>query len=150
MPRKYTKRSDYWNKFNTHEKPLDDLAESTASTGPAFAGENFYVAEGSYIRNVRQPQDNESTRERCSTNVRQPACDKYSHIKALSLPYSYKENHISPRDSILMCQKAYANVPIFRNAMTRRNKKVLLLAQGLEFIYFIVSCSLYITYLLKY
>ena len=49
--------------------------------------------------------------------MRQPACDKYSHIKALSLPYSYKENHISPRDSILMCQKAYANVPIFRNAV---------------------------------
>ena len=42
MPRKYTKRSDYWNKFNTHEKSLEDLAESAASAGPVFAGENFY------------------------------------------------------------------------------------------------------------
>lgn len=117
MPRKYTKRSDYWNKFNSNEKSLEDLAESAASTGPAFAGENFYVAEGSYIRNVRQPQDSDTTRGRCSTNSRKPTCDKYSHIKALSLPYSYKDNHISPRDSILMCQKAYANIPIFRNAI---------------------------------
>jgi hypothetical protein len=117
MPRKYTKRSDYWNKFNSHEKSLEDLAESAASTGPAFAGENFYVSDASYTRNVGQTTDSQSTRERCSSNTRKPVCDKYSHIKNLSLPYSYKDNHISPRDSILLCQKAYANVPIFRNAV---------------------------------
>ena len=117
MARKYTKRSDYWNKFNKHEKSLEELAESAASTGPAFAGENFYVSDASYTRNVGQMAGEDSIGERNTRHSRKPICDKYSHINACSLPYSYKNNHISPRESILLCQKAYANIPIFRNAV---------------------------------
>ena len=48
MPRKYTKKSEYWNKFEKTEATIDELASSLASdTSPVLAGENFY-SEGSY------------------------------------------------------------------------------------------------------
>lgn len=119
MTRKYTKKSDYWNKFKSEEKSIDELLESSSaaeSTGPVFAGETFYSNAG-YTRNVNQTTSADSSRSRRSINAREPACDKYSHIKNMNLPYSYRDSFISPRDTILLCQKAYANVPIFRNAV---------------------------------
>lgn len=119
MTRKYTKKSDYWNKFKSEEKSIDELLESSSAaenTGPVFAGETFYSNAG-YTRNVNQTTSADSSRSRRSINAREPACDKYSHIKNMNLPYSYRDSFISPRDTILLCQKAYANVPIFRNAV---------------------------------
>ena len=44
MPRKYKKKSDYWNKFDKKEAPIEELTSSLASdTSPILAGENFYA-----------------------------------------------------------------------------------------------------------
>ena len=119
MPRKYTKKSDYWSKFKSHEKSIDQLLDNSAAsenTGPVFAGETFYSNAG-YSRNVNQTTSADASRSRRAIHSREAPCDKYSHIKNMNLPYSYKDSYISPRDTILLCQKAYANVPIFRNAV---------------------------------
>ena len=119
MPRKYTKRSDYWNKFKSGEKSIDELLNSSQASedsAPVFAGETFY-SQAAYSRNINQTTRADGSKTRRAVNSRETTCDKYAHIKNMSLPYSYKDSFISPRDTILLCQKAYANVPIFRNAV---------------------------------
>ena len=121
MPRKYTKRSEYWSKFKSQDKSLEELAKSAAgqdqSTVPVFAGEDFY-ASASYTRNVGQIGREEASRHRGARLAKTQTCDKYNHISNCSLPYhNDKGSSISARDSILLCQKAYACVPIFRNAV---------------------------------
>ena len=122
MPRKYRKRSEYWNRFKSEEKPIESLFNKNLEqndTRPIFAGEQYTEASLSAPRrNSGQVTQRESTAQRCSTTARSPVCDKYSHIDSLTLPYfTSKGDTISSRDSILLCQKAYANVPIFRNAI---------------------------------
>jgi hypothetical protein len=121
MARKYTKKSEYWSKFKSQDKSLEDLAKSAsevpADTAPMSAGSNFY-SEANYSRNVGQPGRGEMSRGRSAKVAKTPACEKYNHINNCSLPYHYdKGSSISARDSILLCQKAYACVPIFRNAI---------------------------------
>ena len=112
MPRKYTKKSEYWNKFEKTEATIDELASSLASdTSPVLAGENFY-SEGSYERNVDQVTKAESTGRVYRRTPTKKRCNKYKNIDECSLPYSYKKDYITPRGAILLCQKAYANIPI--------------------------------------
>ena len=121
MPRKYNKKSEYWNKFNTssgdnkeNQSPL--LNEQLDNISPASAGDAYYT-EASYQRNVNQITSEQSTRGRknFTATTKKPA--KYKNINECPLSYSNEKNYISPRSSILLCQKAYANIPIFRNAI---------------------------------
>lgn len=119
MARKYTKRSDYWKKFgkgSVGESNLEDLMKNPEGHEPSTAGESYYT-EASYSRNVGQIDSEESTRGRRNYQSTNKKGNKYKNISETSMPYSYGDNHISPRLSISLCQKAYANVPIFRNAV---------------------------------
>ena len=121
MPRKYTKKSEYWDKFPKKEESIENLMsqQSQASNEeiiPATAGESYYT-QASCPRNVGQVSGERATRRRSNKAANAPRADKYKNIADTALPYSYSKNYISPKDSILLCQKAYANVPIFRNAV---------------------------------
>lgn len=119
MPRKYVKKSDYWNNFNTANgagESQNPLPLKNEEVKPSSAGEAYY-AEASCSRNVNQPGCEDGTRTRrnyISTNQKQ---NKYKNIEDCPLSYSNEKNYISPRSSILLCQKAYANIAIFRNAI---------------------------------
>ena len=119
MPRKYVKKSDYWNNFNTANgagESQNPLPSNNEEVKPSSAGEAYY-AEASCSRNVNQPGCEDGTRTRrnyISTNQKQ---NKYKNIEDCPLSYSNEKNYISPRSSILLCQKAYANIAIFRNAI---------------------------------
>ena len=119
MPRKYVKKSDYWNNFNTANgagESQNSLPLKDEEAKPSSAGEAYY-AEASRNRNVNQPGCEDGTRTRrnyISTNQKQ---NKYKNIEDCPLSYSNEKNYISPRSSILLCQKAYANIAIFRNAI---------------------------------
>lgn len=119
MPRKYVKKSDYWNNFNTANgvgESQSPLPLNNEEVKPSSAGEAYY-AEASCSRNVNQPGCEDGTRTRrnyISTNQKQ---NKYKNIEDCPLSYSNEKNYISPRSSILLCQKAYANIAIFRNAI---------------------------------
>ncbi len=121
MPRKYNKKSPYWSKFKSEAKTdgenLNSLMGDSAEIPPASAGESYYTEASCPVRNVGQVSEEESTRFRSNRASRTPKKNKYVNIEQMSLPYSYKDNYVTPRGSIELCQKAYANVPIFRNAI---------------------------------
>ena len=58
MPRKYTKRSDYWKKFGKEvgASNLEDLLPESDSIAPATAGDSYYT-EAAVARNVNQNQE---------------------------------------------------------------------------------------------
>ena len=120
MPRKYTKRSDYWKKFSKGEQGPSNLHElvneQPDDISPISTGESYYT-EASYSRNVNQIEADEETGTRYNSAASSKRSKKYKNIEESALPYSYSKNYISPRFSIRLCQKAYANVPIFRNAI---------------------------------
>ena len=47
MPRKYTKKSDYWNKFN---KPQQVVSEASGKCRTYSLGAAYHVSEASYDR----------------------------------------------------------------------------------------------------
>lgn len=126
MARKYTKKSQYWNKFE--QKNVDQNVESNIN--PMLLGENYYVSNASKESKVEIMRSDAScsvrdalrkdggatsrTRGKLGTGV---VKDKYKNISEGMLPYKLSANGIDMRDSIELCQKAYANIPIFRNAV---------------------------------
>ena len=124
MPRPYNKKSEYWDKFKADPEPsasLEELLESSTSRAgeevtPASSGEPYY-AKAAYSRNVGQISQNAGTTSRVNRITSAPKPNKYANIAEAGLPYAYRDSYVTPRESILLCQKAYANIAIFRNAI---------------------------------
>ena len=113
--RKYNKKSNYWNKF---KKVEPQFSKANENVEPATAGESYHVSTGSYSRSgsvSNLPTNNTSARINRSS-VTAPL-NKFSQIRAGLLPYEISSDGINVRESIELCQKAYANVPIFRNTI---------------------------------
>lgn len=117
MSRKYTKKSAYWNKIakgknDDHNLPLESLL-SQGDSEPGFLGDPFYQAAASYERN----STSDSTELRRNLAYVGPKIYKYGNIREGLLPFELSINGYNVRDAIELCQKAYANVAIFRNAI---------------------------------
>ena len=116
--RKYTKRSEYWNLFDAGDHPsLPPNEEMT----PELLGDPFYTSTASYeyISKARRQAVTEQSFKGSRTNrvaYNNPK-DRFSSIRVGMLPYEYASDGVSARDSIELCQKAYANVAVFRNAI---------------------------------
>tara|TARA_Y100000401_G_scaffold116430_1_gene122169 strand:+ start:5445 stop:7403 length:1959 start_codon:yes stop_codon:yes gene_type:complete len=113
--RKYTKRSEYWNKFN-HPSQTDGEEPS-----PELLGEPFYTSDASYtaISEARRQAASQSPFAGSRTNRAAYVTQKerFSSIRRGLLPYEYGSDGITCRDAIELCQKAYCNVAVFRNAI---------------------------------
>ena len=108
--RKYTKRSDYWNKFNK-DQPLQAAASfgmGDEDWSPELNGDSFYKHEA-------RASSATSTVRRSNSIHRNVKLNKFTNINNGLLPYETSVDGINVRDTIELCQKAYANVPIFRN-----------------------------------
>ena len=124
MPRQYNKKSEYWDKFKgTPESSsnLEELLERSQGHGeeevtPSSSGEPYYT-KAAYARNVGQISQNAGTTSRVNRVTSVPKPNKYANIAEAGLPYAYRNSYVTPRESILLCQKAYANIAIFRNAV---------------------------------
>lgn len=116
--RKYTKRSEYWKKFD-NEKPTPPPTPSE-SHEPDLLGEPFYVSSASKMQ-VSKAGYNRTSKRESITRINRAAVsnttDKYSSIQNGLLPYSYSTDGVNIRLAIELCQKAYANVAVFRNAV---------------------------------
>lgn len=121
--RKYTKKSDYWDQFNKEgEKSYANLISSSNSNNldldyePALLGdEPYYIySSNAYSRSSSSISSTESRRN-AVTNALKP--NAYDNIAQGMLPYSYRNNGVDCRDAIELCQKAYANVAVFRNSI---------------------------------
>jgi hypothetical protein len=127
MPRKYTKhKADYWNQLSQPEPaPIQNLA--VASWEPQTAGDPFYTSSSTLLTNVAKaaiagrssPDSGASTGRRINSAALVGVPDRFAAIRAGMLPYAYSPTSdcVDVRDAIELCQKAYANVAVFANAI---------------------------------
>jgi hypothetical protein len=120
--RKYTKRSDYWKKFESEgaTRPLNEVFNNAQENWePDFAGDPYYTSESSknYERRaVRGNDDQTGFRQNAAAVAPRP--QRFANIEEGILPFNYTGNSgIDIRATIRLCQKAYANIAIFRNAV---------------------------------
>jgi hypothetical protein len=120
MSRKYTKRSEYWSKFSSgnenHSQPLENLMHGEQTSEPNLVGEPFYTHEARASEGDRNGGQEATTLRRNLAYVG-PKIYKYANIREGFLPFETSINGYTVRDAIELCQKAYANVAIFRNAI---------------------------------
>ena len=117
--RKYTKRSQYWDQFKQQDQPIENVLQSMANldTVPETAGESFYVQSSQASSGNRNMQYSGTTGVRKNAIHVKNKANKYVNIRSGLLPYDYSGDGVNVRDTIELCQKAYANIAIFRNAI---------------------------------
>ena len=118
--RKYTKRSEYWNKFNQERKTYVPIGEN-GKVQPDLLGEPFYTSDASFKEIAEARRQSASSSSFSGTRQNRSAFvnlrNRYSSIAIGMLPYEYASDGVNVRDAIELCQKAYANVAVFRNAI---------------------------------
>jgi hypothetical protein len=115
MSRKYTKRSDYWKKFDQTNNNLSDLTSQDNPVEPKFCGTNYYSKSSQISRS--QPSSGRSGASKSNSTFKKSKQNKYSNIREGILPFEPGSSGVSIQDAIELCQKAYANIAIFRNAV---------------------------------
>ena len=115
--RKYTKRSDYWEKIQKKNQPIENIMKATSKDGfePQLIGESFYNYEAQAYS--RTSSGGSATELRRNNIAVAPMLYKYANIRAGLLPYQYSIDGVNVRDAIELCQKAYANIAVFRNSV---------------------------------
>ena len=114
MPRKYIKKSNYWNQFS---KSVNEVSKAQENVEPMSAGAAYHVSEASYDRAGSVGGTSSRTSVRINRSAVTGPKNRYSQIRKGLLPYELTSDGINVRDAIELCQKAYANVPIFRNTV---------------------------------
>ena len=118
--RKYTKKSEYWKQFEASDS-LESLAnasiEDMNGTEPILAGDPYYTQTSKANRTGSDRNAISRTGTRLNSAFASPKIWKYANIREGMLPYYYTKLGADVRDCILLCQKAYANIPIFRNVI---------------------------------
>ncbi len=117
--RKYNKSSKYWDKFNNQDRPIEEILNSMGADDslPATAGDSFYVGT-SHASQGRAAAYSGNTASRRNSIHYSEKKYQYNNIAQGMLPYNYgKGNGVDVREAIELCQKAYANIAIFRNAI---------------------------------
>ena len=119
--RKYTKKSPYWDKFKDKSGPelLREIQGADAPWQPILSGEPFYSQESkAYSRTGQSGSGGVArTNTRMNSATIGPKLWKYANIREGMLPFYYTKLGADVRDCILLCQKAYANIAIFRNVI---------------------------------
>lgn len=113
--RKYTKKSKYWDKFNVASTPenISPLLQENPYE-PSLDGEPYYVSDAAC---TSRNQIGSNSSSRFNTRHRAARQSKYTNIENGLLPYDYSAGGVEVRDAVELCQKAYANVAVFRNAI---------------------------------
>ena len=117
--RPYNKKSSYWQKFEkSPESPVTQ--QSNASYEPELCGDPFYTSDASI--NVSKASysrlsGGETTDVRKNRSAFNRTIDRFSSIRNGLLPFHYAMDGVNVREAIELCQKAYSNVAVFRNAI---------------------------------
>lgn len=124
MSRPYVKRkSEYWNQF---EEATATLPVEVQSWKPETAGDPFYTSSSSLMAHTAKASfggrssasSTDSTGQRVNAAALVGNPDRFACIRAGLLPYRYSRDCVDVRDAIGLCQKAHANVAVFRNAIS--------------------------------
>jgi hypothetical protein len=121
--RKYNKKSDYWRKFDPIQIQNQILPNQVNFLpDPITAGEPFYTSDASistasYKRSGDIDSLGRSGQTRANAAGFGTPINRFSSIRMGMMPYEYAADGVNVREAIELCQKAYANVAIFRNAI---------------------------------
>ena len=118
--RRYTKRDKkYWGQFEKVENPTANLNKMQSGYQPDLLGDPFYVSSASYNDTslAYTRRENPTSKKRINRSAISQQHDRFSSIRIGMLPYDYASDGVNVRDAIELCQKAYANIAIFRNAI---------------------------------
>lgn len=119
--RKYNKRSDYWKKFNQIQNPLlpnqVNFFPEPVSTGEPFYTSDASISTANYKRNSDVDSFSRTGQTRVNSAGFGTPINRFSSIRMGMMPYEYAADGVNVREAIELCQKAYANVAIFRNAI---------------------------------
>tara|TARA_A100001201_G_scaffold86864_1_gene76557 strand:- start:6267 stop:8300 length:2034 start_codon:yes stop_codon:yes gene_type:complete len=113
MPRKYTKRSEYWEKFKKREQPIENLVEAQEDFSPELIGDSIYSSSTA----SRLSAPTSRTAARTNRAATDGVGNNFSNIKNGILPFNYDGNSADARESIELCQKAYFNIANFRGTI---------------------------------
>lgn len=108
--RKYTKKSDYWKKFENNKQELIASVDFT----PEMMGESFYESEASSCRTTPSSKQSVGRTNSAASNV---VYKRFANIKEGLLPFEYSKDNVSANEAITLCQKAYFNIPVFRSTI---------------------------------
>ncbi|MDB4314538.1 transposase [bacterium] len=111
--RKYTKRSEYWEKFgdkNTKAKSME-AALSGESFIPELLGESLYETV------AKTTGSGSRTSYRTNAISNKPTAGRFQNIDQGILPYDYSKDFVDVSDTMELCQKAYFNIPAFRSTV---------------------------------
>lgn len=114
--RKYIKKSDYWDKFSKgNSEDLSKIVQSNDAS-PSSSGEPYYTESvaSTYSRNKSLSDEFSSRRNATHKSTKK---HRFSNIASGVLPYTYGADGVNVRETIELCQKAYANISVFRNAI---------------------------------
>jgi hypothetical protein len=121
--RAYNKKSPYWDQIS-NKKAHEALANfnQTEDFQPSIEGEPFYVSQASVrFSSASEYERSDSGTSRSGSRANRAAFtrthDRFSSIRNGLLPYSYAMDGVNVREAIELCQKAYANVSVFRNSI---------------------------------
>lgn len=118
MARQYTKKnSTYWNNLSKSvipniEAPKPDVSFSIDYEPLTAINEGTRVSFASQARSR-----NSGTQSKTSSVSGDVTYSKYQRIREFNMPFISSGNAWEIQDAIELCQRAYANVPIFRNAI---------------------------------
>ena len=113
MPRKYTKRSEYWEKFRKTESPIEDLLKQQEQEFvPELIGDPVFSSSASRL-------DSPTSRTKARTNsvAVNGLGNKFQNIKNGILPFNYEKDAADAREAVELCQKAYFNISSFRGTI---------------------------------
>ena len=121
--RHYNKKSDYWTKFQKISAPISQ--SQMQDYEPQLCGEPFYVSDATantkeliFSKASYSRRSGESpTGSRKNVAAMTSTTDRFGSIRNGLLPYNYAMDGVNVREAIELCQKAYANVSVFRNAI---------------------------------
>lgn len=112
--RKYTKKSEYWGKFDKNKSEAALPLSSPLDFEPEMVGESFYESAAACSRKGSTGGQSVSRTNSVATGK---IANKYANIDAGLLPFEYSDSNVGAADAISLCQKAYFNIPAFRSTI---------------------------------
>mgnify|MGYP003433514403 FL=1 len=114
MPRKYTKKNDnYWNGLS--EKNVSAIPPRSTNSEEPF--EPKLVGDGSVSLASRLREPTERTITRSNAIHKGSVSDRFANIDEGLLPHVYEGGMVNISEAIVLCQKAYFNVPSFKSTL---------------------------------
>lgn len=116
MARQYTKKNkDYWNNLSRGTNESENKTHILQETfEPELIDDPLYVYES---RASLSSRSGEKTGRRKNQIATRTATERFNNIDKGMLPYEYSGDSVGVKDAIVLCQKAYFNIAVFKSTL---------------------------------